>query len=71
MAGDDIRCEDIHLGIPRAKEMPQVDVILTEVPDEVSGYGSKGVGEIGCVADAPAVVPLLPKSRRKELVAAD
>jgi selenium-dependent xanthine dehydrogenase len=82
------------LGIPRAKEMPQVDVILIEVPDEVGGYGSKGVGEIGCVAtagavasalysydkirrfslpmdDSPAAAPILPKSRRKQLVAAD
>src|SRR5438309_9871861 len=82
------------LGIPLAKEMPQVDVILIEVPDEVGGYGSKGVGEIGCVAtagavasalysydkirrfrlpldDAPAAAPLLPKSRHKQLVAAD
>jgi len=35
------------LGIPRAKETPPIDVILIEVPDEVGGYGSKGVGEIG------------------------
>jgi selenium-dependent xanthine dehydrogenase len=47
------------LGIPRAKEMPQVDVILIEVPDEVGGYGSKGVGEIGCVATAGAVASAL------------
>src|SRR5579884_2293136 len=79
------------LGIVRAKEMPRVDVILIEVPDEVGGYGSKGVGEIGCVAtagavasalysydkvrrfrlpmdDAPAAIPLLPKSRRNQTV---
>ena len=36
-------------------EAPQVDVILIEVPDEVGGYGAKGVGEIGCVATAGAV----------------
>jgi len=47
------------LGIPRAKEMPQLDVILIEVPDEVGGYGSKGVGEIGCVATAGAVASAL------------
>lgn len=47
------------LGIPRAKETPQVDVILIEVPDEVGGYGSKGVGEIGCVATAGAVASAL------------
>ena len=43
------------LGIVPAKHMPDVDVILIEVPDEVGGYGAKGVGEIGCVATARAV----------------
>ncbi|MEP7307380.1 MAG: molybdopterin cofactor-binding domain-containing protein [Acidobacteriota bacterium] len=47
------------LGIVRAKEMPPVDVILIEVPDEVGGYGAKGVGEIGCVATAGAVAGAL------------
>src|SRR4029077_3163240 len=42
-------------GIVRAKHMPNVDVILIEVPDEIGGYGAKGVGEIGCVATAGAV----------------
>jgi len=48
-----------HLGIVPAKYMPKVDVILIEVPDEVGGYGAKGVGEIGCVATAPAVAAAL------------
>jgi len=48
-----------HLGIVPAKHMPEVDVILIEVPDEVGGYGAKGVGEIGCVATAPAVASAL------------
>jgi xanthine dehydrogenase molybdenum-binding subunit len=43
------------MGIVRAKHMPKIDIILIEVPDEVGGYGAKGVGEIGCVATAPAV----------------
>ena len=47
------------LGIVRAKEMPPVDIILIEVPDEVGGYGAKGVGEIGCVATAGAVAGAL------------
>ena len=62
------------LGIPRAKETPQVDVILIEVPDEVGGYGSKGVGEIGCVATAGAVASALysyDKIRRFQLPMAD
>jgi CO/xanthine dehydrogenase Mo-binding subunit/aerobic-type carbon monoxide dehydrogenase small subunit (CoxS/CutS family) len=46
-------------GLVPAKQMPAVDVILIEVPDEVGGYGAKGVGEIGCVATAPAVAGAL------------
>jgi CO/xanthine dehydrogenase Mo-binding subunit len=46
-------------GLVAAKHMPTVDVILIEVPDEVGGYGAKGVGEIGCVATAPAVAGAL------------
>ena len=46
-------------GILPAKHMPEVDVILIEVPDEVGGYGAKGVGEIGCVATAGAVAGAL------------
>lgn len=46
-------------GIVRAKDTPKIDVILIEEPDEIGGYGSKGVGEIGCVATAPAVAAAL------------
>ena len=46
-------------GIVRARHMPEVDVILIEVPDEIGGYGAKGVGEIGCVATASAVAGAL------------
>jgi len=42
-----------------ARHMPDVDIILIEVPDEVGGYGAKGVGEIGCVATAGAVAGAL------------
>ena len=52
------------LGIVPAKHMPDVDVILIEVPDEVGGYGAKGVGEIGCVATAGAVAGRAPLLRR-------
>lgn len=47
------------LGIVPAKHMPKVDIILIEIPDEIGGYGAKGVGEIGCVATAPAVAGAL------------
>src|SRR5262245_11259030 len=46
-------------GLVPAKQMPPVDIILIEVPDEVGGYGAKGVGEIGCVATAGAVAAAL------------
>jgi selenium-dependent xanthine dehydrogenase len=47
------------LGILKAKDTPIIDVILVEVPDEVGGYGSKGVGEIGLVPTAGAVAGAL------------
>jgi xanthine dehydrogenase molybdenum-binding subunit len=47
------------MGIVPAKHMPEVDVILIEIPDEIGGYGAKGVGEIGCVATAGAVAAAL------------
>jgi len=46
-------------GILKAKDMPPVDVILIEVPDEVGGYGAKGTGEIGLVPTAGAVAGAL------------
>jgi xanthine dehydrogenase molybdenum-binding subunit len=47
------------LGILKAKDTPHIDVILVEVPDEVGGYGSKGIGEIGLVPTAGAVAAAL------------
>ncbi|MCL7970657.1 MAG: selenium-dependent xanthine dehydrogenase [marine benthic group bacterium] len=47
------------LGILKARETPEIEVILIEVPDEVGGYGSKGVGEIGLVPTAGAVAGAL------------
>ncbi len=47
------------LGILKAKDTPEIDVILVEVPDEVGGYGAKGVGEIGLVPTAAAVAAAL------------
>jgi len=46
-------------GILGAKQTPQIDVILIEVPDEVGGYGAKGAGEIGLVPTAGAVAAAL------------
>ena len=46
-------------GILKAKDTPQIDAILIEVPDEVGGYGAKGAGEIGLVPTAGAVAGAL------------
>jgi xanthine dehydrogenase molybdenum-binding subunit len=47
------------LGIVKAKDTPDIEVILVEVPDEIGGYGAKGVGEIGLVPTAAAVAGAL------------
>ncbi len=47
------------LGIIPADRMPPVEAIVLEVPDEVGGYGSKGVGEIVLVPTAGAVASAL------------
>ena len=54
---DSYRLRD--LGILKASDMPEVTVILVEVPDEYGGYGAKGVGEIGLVPTAGAVAAAL------------
>lgn len=43
------------LGILRPKDVPEIDVILVEVPQPRAPYGVKGVGEIGLVPTAGAV----------------
>ena len=48
-----------QLGILRAKDVPQIDVTIVEVPQPRSPYGIKGVGEIGLVPTAPAVASAL------------
>jgi len=54
---DSLKMRDF--GLVTARQMPAVDIILIEVPDEIGGYGAKGVGEIGCVATAGAVAGAL------------
>jgi len=56
----DEQCRPINmtlrsLGILRAKDMPEVDVVLIEAPQPGAPYGVKGVGEIGLVPTAGAV----------------
>ena len=47
------------LGILRAKDMPEVETIIIEVPQPRSPYGVKGVGEIGLVPTAGAIAAAL------------
>lgn len=47
------------LGVLRARDMPQVEVILVEDPEPEGPFGAKGVGEIGLVPTAGAVAGAL------------
>ena len=44
-----------NLGILRADEMPEIEVIGVEEKDPVGPYGAKGIGEIGMVPTAAAI----------------
>ena len=44
-----------EIGVLRARDMPEVETILVEVPQPKAPYGVKGVGEIGLVPTAGAV----------------
>ncbi len=56
---DSLRMKDLQ--IVKAKDTPEVEVILIEVPEDIGGFGSKGVGEIGLVPTAGAVAGALHK----------
>jgi xanthine dehydrogenase molybdenum-binding subunit len=47
------------LGVIRAPEMPEVQVVLVEDPEPEGPFGAKGVGEIGLVPTAGAVAGAL------------
>ncbi len=51
---DSFKMRDLQ--IVKAKETPEVEVIIIEEPEEILGFGSKGVGEIGLVPTAGAIV---------------
>jgi xanthine dehydrogenase molybdenum-binding subunit len=48
-----------ELGVLRARDMPEVEVILVEDPEPEGPLGAKGVGEIGLVPTAAAVAAAL------------
>ncbi|HEX6972943.1 MAG TPA: selenium-dependent xanthine dehydrogenase [Vicinamibacterales bacterium] len=47
------------IGVLRARDMPEIDVILVEDPEPEGPFGAKGVGEIGLVPTAGAVAGAL------------
>lgn len=47
------------LGVLRAHQMPEMELIFIEEPDPECPYGARGVGEIGLVPTAPAVAGAL------------
>ena len=58
------------LGVLRARDMPEVEVLLVEEPEPEGPFGAKGVGEIGLVPTAAAVASALfsfDGVRRREL----
>jgi xanthine dehydrogenase molybdenum-binding subunit len=48
-----------ELGVLRARDMPEMEVILVEEPEPEGPFGAKGVGEIGLVPTAAAVAGAL------------
>lgn len=57
--GMPVTSEMRDLGILLARDMPEVDVRLVEVPERLGPYGARGVGEIGLVPTAGAVAGAL------------
>jgi xanthine dehydrogenase molybdenum-binding subunit len=55
VAGRPVSTRLRDIGVLRAREMPEVEVIGVEVADPYGPYGAKGVGEIGLVPTAGAV----------------
>jgi carbon-monoxide dehydrogenase large subunit len=45
--------------LPRAGDLPEIDVDLIEVPCETNPLGVKGAGEAGAVGSPPAVMNAL------------
>jgi xanthine dehydrogenase molybdenum-binding subunit len=48
-----------EIGVLRARDMPEIEVVLVEDPEPEGPFGAKGVGEIGLVPTAAAVAGAL------------
>jgi len=46
----------LEYGLPRASDMPAVDVCLHTVPTQTNPLGVKGAGENGCLSSPPAAI---------------
>ncbi|MBU3914777.1 molybdopterin-dependent oxidoreductase, partial [bacterium] len=53
------------LGIPRAQNIPEIDIRIIEVKDPFGPYGAKGIGEISLVPTAAAAANALYQYDRK------
>ena len=47
------------LGLPKAKDVPEIKVIGVQCPDPMGPFGAKGIGEIGTIPTAPAIANAL------------
>jgi xanthine dehydrogenase molybdenum-binding subunit len=47
------------IGVLRARDMPEIEILLVEDPEPEGPFGAKGVGEIGLVPTAAAVASAL------------
>ncbi|MBW1615379.1 MAG: selenium-dependent xanthine dehydrogenase [Deltaproteobacteria bacterium] len=49
------------LGLPRSSDIPEIEVVSTEIYDADAPFGAKGVGEIACIPTAPAIAAAYKK----------
>src|SRR5262249_40947799 len=43
----------VDYALPRADDLPPLDITLTELPTAVNQLGAKGAGQAGCMAAPP------------------
>ena len=60
------RTENLHdYLIPTVGDVPPIETIIVEVPDEEGPYGAKGLGEHVLIPTAPAILGAIrPRERR-------
>jgi len=53
--------------LPISHNMPEIEVILVEVPSRYGPFGAKGVGETGILPTAPAIVNAISRAVNRRL----